>query len=50
MRTYETIQDIKARLPGVKGYILQTPGGSSFIIDKDDVEPTQKVCLLGVID
>lgn len=49
MRKYYTIKQIKAWYPGVKAYILQTPGGASFILGKDDEEPTQKVCLLGVI-
>jgi hypothetical protein len=50
MRTYEDIKNIKASHPAVKGWILQTPGGASFILAPDDEEPTQRVALLGVIE
>lgn len=50
MRKYLPVSMIKEQNPGVKGWILQTPGGASFILSPSDEEPTQRVCLLGVIE
>ncbi len=50
MRKYYTAAQIKLNHPGVKAWILQTPGGATFILTPDDEEPTQRVSLMGVIE
>lgn len=50
MRKFQRVEDIKADQPGVKGWILQSPAGPSFILKPTDREPEGRYALLGIIE
>lgn len=49
MRNFQTITQIKIEHPHAKLWILQSPGGPSFMLGIDDEEPKGKFYYMGEI-